>query len=1586
MSDLRPTYEEIDEIVHLATSKAQMNSKESAMLGAFIHVYYQTLPKATLTTTTVADLAGMALHHFDLLKTYHNTPKIAVFNAEPEAHHFYSDKTLVQMVAKDRPFLTDTLLMSLEEKGITVHRLFNAILSVEQHDGVITKVSQAVQSSLEADNLVLVHIEIDPQTQTSLAHIREILLEKLATLDMIVGDWQAMQGKLQAVRDELTDMPIPEVYHSKDEVLAFLDWIGDNNFIFMGFREYRFGDNELELYSVGGSGLGVLRGQETDTRSESFHRLPDELKHLLSRPQAILLSKSGHIAPVHRPVYMDFLGVQKFDQQGKLIGEYRFLGLLTSRAYQTSVAQIPLLREKAQSILNNMGLVKNGHAYTKIAHIINTLPRDDLFQASIDELAPIVSGIASLQDKNALRLFSRTDHYNRFVSSLVYIPKHKFDTNLRLKIQEALMEAFGGVSSGFVNDFNEIHHVKAHFHIRTTPGQVNQVDIKALEQKLIDLMQDWTDDYVQALTQALGATYANEIAKDYLPAVPVAYQERFDVHTAVADTKRLLKLSENNPLIWRLFQAAGSASDELTLKLYGLDTPATLSNVLPILENFGVSVVTAQTYVFNTAQKAWLQEYRLKLKNNMTIDLSVVREQFETALNEIWQGRVESDKLNELILTTNLDTYDVVVLRALSRYIVQARAPFSNDYIHRTLVGNCALTTLLVKFFHAKMSPVAQADTKPILTEIESLLASVKSLDEDRIIRWFMDLLNAMLRTNFYQVDDNGKRKDRLSFKFKASDIPHLPKPKPMFEIYVYSPRTEGVHLRGGKVARGGLRWSDRMEDYRTEILGLVKAQMVKNAVIVPVGSKGGFIVKDKSKQADRETWQKEGVACYQTYIRGLLDLTDNLVDGKIVPPANTVRHDEDDPYLVVAADKGTATFSDVANALSAEYNFWLQDAFASGGSAGYDHKGMGITARGAWESVKRHFRLMGKDIQNKDTFTTVGIGDMSGDVFGNGMLLSQNNQLVAAFNHLHIFIDPNPDPAVAFAERQRLFNLPRSAWSDYDSRLISQGGGIFNRSDKSIAISPQMKTRFDISEDSLTPNELLNRLLKAPVDLIWNGGIGTYIKSSQEDHSEVGDRANDAIRVNGAEVRAKVVGEGGNLGCTQRGRIEYALNGGRIYTDAIDNSGGVNCSDHEVNIKILLGSVVERGDMTIKQRNDLLESMTDTVANLVLRQNYLQPQAIELSSFEAANRISEHGRFMQFLESRGRLDRAIEYLPFDDVLASRQKAHQGLTNPEFAVLLAYGKMWVYDEMLASDLPDDPYFLDELKKYFPDVLGERYFNEMVEHRLHREIICTYLTNGLVNRLGLEAVFHLYDEMGQTIADITRSYAVVRDVFGIQSVWDTLSALDNQVPARLQLEMEVVIRQTLKSAMLWFLNNDGVAQVETLADKYKQKIQALLDDKAIFDNYFVANIQAGVEALTAEGVTQADALQFARLPMLVYALDVVRLADTKNAPVSEVAKSYFGVVASLKMHQLQAQVASLPKSNYWDRKASNALKQELNRTLLGLTADALAMGFEAWEKAHHDKLARLQAQLQEVKEAGSLSALSVLLSEINGLKA
>ncbi|WP_227675329.1 NAD-glutamate dehydrogenase domain-containing protein [Psychrobacter sp. H7-1] len=946
--------ERLENISNIATSYV---NKDKALVDNFISVYYRSLAVRTADKESDADLAGMALHHFVLLKSYQNNqPALRLFNPSVEEQHFHSGHTVLQLVAYNRPFLVDTLTMCIEAQGLDVHRIHNTIIDAKRNEADEIIAVEGVQDS-DTRYLSLIHCEIERTDSKTMQLLSERILNKIATLDTVVGDWQAMRNKLSEIKQELDNTPVPEVYSSADEIKAFLQWIADDNFIFLGFREYRLEGNAdslelandadldaehldagktINLISVGNSGLGLLNGVSEDTPSRSFAQLPDSLKVLMTMPRVVLLSKSSQLSPIHRPVYMDFLGIHKYDAQGRLIGEYRFIGLLTSQAYQLSVQQIPLLREKANKIMEQADFPKNGYNYHKYMHIINSLPRDDLFQANIDELYPIVSGIAQLKDKKRLRLFTRVDHYQRFVSCLVYIPRDKFNTSLRLKMQQALVDAFNGISSGFTTEFDESYHARVHVHVRTEPGQINTVDLQQLEDELNGLMEDWSDQYQQVMVAALGEQKANSLLKRYLNTIPAAYKERFDVRTGVTDTKRLASLSDSNPMIWKLYQSTGDESNQLHLKLYGLNQPTILSNILPILENFGVLVVSAQTYEFDLPEQSmWLQEYELTIRNAKTIDLAVVREQFEDSLAQIWAGRVESDSLNELVLATRLGTFEVVVLRALMRYILQAKAPFSSQYIQQTLVKNGDIAVMIADLFDARMNPdyseeVRVSKTQACQEQLKAALAKVDSLDEDRILHWYLDLINAMLRTNFYQRDSEGNRKDRLSFKFAASDIPNLPKPKPMFEIFVYSPRVEAIHLRGGKVARGGLRWSDRMEDFRTEVLGLVKAQMVKNAVIVPVGSKGGFIVKQKSPADGREAFQKEGIECYQTFLRGMLDVTDNLVDGNVVHPDNTVRHDEDDPYLVVAADKGTASFSDIANGVAAEYGFWLDDAFAS--------------------------------------------------------------------------------------------------------------------------------------------------------------------------------------------------------------------------------------------------------------------------------------------------------------------------------------------------------------------------------------------------------------------------------------------------------------------------------------------------------------------------------------------------------------------------------------------------------------------------------------------------------------------------------
>lgn len=1555
---------------------------ERAIFTQFAQLILQAASAEVLQAFSPSALAALLREHFAVLKGYDaSAPNILLYQPSDAP-----SRTFILMVMRDRPFLVDTLRLSLEEQGYALRALVHTILHIDydaQH-----KISQlsAVADSDEK-HLSVMFTEIDRLPEEALQPVKEHLSSKIKVLDSIVGDWQLMQSKMQEVIGEIEQAQLPQTSLARESVLAFLRWVLAGNFTFLGYRNYTIveGEGGLAIDSVGDSGLGVLRGERGSRRSESFSELPAHLRALVFKPQVLLLSKSKQLAPVHRAAYMDFVSIQRFNDKGEVIGEHRFIGLFTASAYHLHAEQIPVLRDKVAAVIGRAKLPDGGHAEKKLRHILNTFPRDDLFQADVADLYPMVMGILHLYNKDCLRFFARVDSYERFVSCLVYVPREKYSTELRLKLQAILLEAYQGKGFEYTAQFSDVHHVRLHVHVRTEAGALPLVEVAELEARLSEAMRDFDELWAQHVKAHLSAEQAAIVLGQYQQGFSAAYRADFSVSEAVEDSVILHQLTgeTDKPVAVRLL--AGKEEEALLLKVYGQGEAPALTEILPVLEHFGVCVREVRPYYFSaTSGRQWLQVYDLQLPEQGEVALEQVAEQVEEGFVRVWQKDVESDRLNALVLSSILSIDEVVILRALAKYMLQAAVPFSFDYIQQSLNRNRLISEKLIAAFHAKMQPEYQGiEFADLMLEIEQLLANVRSLDEDRIIRWYMELLQALLRTNFYQRDANGRRKNRLVFKFAASEIDGLPKPKPKFEIFVYSPRVEAVHLRGGMVARGGLRWSDRMEDFRTEVLGLVKAQMVKNAVIVPVGSKGGFVVKTPTK--NREAFLAEGLACYQTFIRGLLDVTDNLVAGKVVAPENTVRHDGDDPYLVVAADKGTASFSDVANAVAAEYEFWLGDAFASGGSYGYDHKGMGITARGGWESVKRHFRLLGKDIQTRDAFSCIGIGDMSGDVFGNGMLLSEKTLLLAAFNHLHIFIDPTPDAQTSYAERKRLFEA-RLGWGEYDKALISEGGGVFSRQDKEISITPAMREAFAIEAQTLTPNQLIKHLLQAPVDLIWNGGIGTYVKHSEESHAQVGDRANDAVRIDGCQLRAKVVGEGGNLGFTQRGRIEAAQQGVRLITDAIDNSGGVNCSDHEVNIKILLNQVAQKHDLSLEARNALLAEMTDEVAQLVLRQNYLQPQVIELA-LQSSQSVLEYGRVIQQLEQENRLDRAIEYLPDNAEIALRAEKGQTLTRPELAVLLAYSKMWVYEHLLASTLPDAPYCQAELGRYFPARLSELYAAEMAEHRLSREIISTYLTNSLVNRMGIIFPFRMVEESGRSVADVMAAYALVREVFVARQYWSTIESLDNQVSGSLQIELELQIRALLEHSVMWCLRH--LAQpidIEASVARFAPAIAALLSDKTVLDALILA-YQPIIAAWQIQGLSKDTAAQFAILPALSSALDWVLMSEQTGKAIVDVVETYLALSKVFSAQTLLQKIAQLPAQDYWERRARNAQQTAFYAILRTLTQQILQSEQSVldWQQARAGSLAQIAQAVAELAERpATLASISVLLGELSGL--
>lgn len=1326
------------------------------------------------------------------------------------------------------------------------------------------------------------------------------------------------------------------------------------------------------------------------------------MRKLARKPNLLNLTKANSRSTVHRPSYMDYVGVKKFDENGNVIGERRFLGLYTFSAYSMSVFEMPVVRRKVKYTLERSGFSKGSHNEKDLVEILETYPRDELFQVSKEDLFDITMGILHLQERQRTRLFIRRDTYGRFFSCLVYVPRDHYDTEVRREMQEILKDSFGGVSSAFDVRLSESVLARLHFIVYVDPTNVPDYDAAEIEERLAETTRSWSDNLYDALIEGVGEERGNELFHKYRDAFPAGYRAGFLARTAVSDIGRIEELASEEDLSMSLYHPIEEPDEFLGFKLFRSGDQISLSTVLPLLEDMGVEVVDERPHKVEPlgSPPVWIYDFGLVDESRGGFQTGEVREIFQDAFARAYRGLVENDGFNRLVLRARLTWRQVTILRAYCKYLRQAGTTFSQAYMEDTLFTNPHIARLLVDLFETRFDPKndgeSDRETERLKEQIEEALDEVVSLDEDRILRNFLDVTLATVRTNYYQTEDDGQPKVHLSFKFDPRRIPILPLPRPRFEIFVYSPRAEGVHLRGGEVARGGIRWSDRREDFRTEVLGLMKAQMVKNAVIVPVGAKGGFVVKRPPAEGGREALQNEVVACYRTLICGMLDLTDNLAEGEVVPPADVVRYDEDDPYLVVAADKGTATFSDIANGISAEYGFWLGDAFASGGSVGYDHKEMGITAKGAWESVKRHFRELGKDVQNED-FTVVGIGDMSGDVFGNGMLLSRHTKLVAAFNHLHVFLDPDPDPETSFAERERLFGLPRSTWADYDAGLISEGGGVFPRTAKSIPLSEQVKELLGTEAESLTPNELINGLLKAEVDLLWNGGIGTYVKASTERNAEVGDRTNDPLRVDGKDLRCRVVGEGGNLGFTQRGRIEYALSGGRVYMDAIDNSAGVDCSDHEVNIKVLLDTIVKSGDMTEKQRNELLASMTDEVGRLVLRDNYEQTLAISNALALAHPMVDVHVRYIRHLEQSGALNRELEFLPSDETLAERRSEGGGLTAPEFAILVSYAKITLYKDLLNSDLPEDPYLSAELARYFPEPLRERFGGRMEEHRLRREIVATRVANELVNKAGPSFVFRLGEETGAAPAEISRAFTAAVEVFDLRETWREIEGLDDSVEAGTQTGMFLEWRRLVERSTRWLLRNRRPPlDISGTVSYFREEAPGLASN---IHGFMIDGEKKGVDEegarLVEAGVPEDLAHRAATFRAMFSALDVVDVAVAGGERPQTAAEVYFALGDRLRIHWLRHHVEALPRDNRWRALARAALRDDVYGLQAALTAAALRDTpeetpiqdrTEVWISSNQTAVDRTLHVLSDINASGSfdLATLSVALREVRNL--
>jgi glutamate dehydrogenase len=1590
----------------VATINEKVPEDRRGQLEAFARQYYHRLAPEDLLELEPEDLYGAVLAHWRLAQRRRpGEAKVRVYSPRFEEHGWRSKHSIVEIVTDDMPFLVDSVAMELNRHGLVIHLPIHPVIAVRRDDaGELVEVLGPDAAGGVRESFL--HFEVDRQSEPEvLDRLRAEIERILGDVRAAVDDWQAMCGQVQQILAEFDERPPPVDEAELAEAKALLAWIDSHHFTFLGYRAYDLvtEDGEDLLRPVPGTGLGILRQDQAKSSSGSFAKLPPEARRLARERHVLVLTKANSHSTVHRPSYLDYVGVKRFDEHGEVVGERRFLGLYTSAAYNRNPRDIPVLRRKVGKVLERAGLPKYSHDQKALLNILETFPRDELFQISDDQLFETTMGILRLEERRRVRLFMWHDDYGRFVSCLVYVPRDRYTTTVRRRIEVVLHEAFPGASFDFQVWLSESVLARLHFIIRVPPGQMPTYDARELEAKLATVTRSWSDELHDLLLELHGEEEGNALFGRYGEAFPAAYLEDFPARNAVYDIQRMEDLAERGGLNMNLYRPLEAASGTLRFKLFWANRPIPLSDAVPMLEDMGVEVVEERPYEIHPAGHGpiWIHDFGVTYTgSDGDVELGRVRDLFQEAFAAVLRGDAETDGFNRLVLRARLTWRQIVVLRAYCKYLRQTRLTFSQEYMEQALANNPEIARWLAELFQARFDPTQPEGAEERVERLRGQLVEgidrVANLDEDRILRSFLGLVEASLRTNYFQTAEGGLPKPYLSFKLDPSQVPSLPKPRPMFEVFVYSPRTEAVHLRGGKVARGGIRWSDRREDFRTEILGLMKAQMVKNAVIVPVGAKGGFVVKRPPADGGREALMDEVVACYSTMMRGLLDITDNRVDGKVVPPPDVVRYDDDDPYLVVAADKGTATFSDLANSIAHEYGFWLDDAFASGGSAGYDHKKMGITARGAWESVKQLFRELNVDTQTTD-FTVVGIGDMSGDVFGNGMLLSRHIKLVGAFNHLHVFLDPDPDPEVSFAERERLFALPRSSWGDYDPAKISEGGGVWPRTAKSIPLSAQARRALDLQAEALTPGELINAMLKAPVDLLWNGGIGTYVKATRETHAEVGDRANEAVRVDGAELRAKVVGEGGNLGFTQLGRVEYALRGGRINTDFIDNSGGVDCSDHEVNIKILLNQVVADGDMTRKQRDKLLADMTGDVATAVLQDNYRQVQAISVTEEQAPQLLDEHARLMRSLERANRLDRRLEFLPDNEELAERRAAGRGLTRPELAVLLAYSKIVLQDQLVASDLPDDDYLADDLERYMPPKLRERFRAQLHRHPLRRDIIATYVTNSMVNRAGSTFANRLQDEAGASPPDVARAYTVAREVFDVRRLWKDLATLDNVVPASVQLELQAEGRKMIERSALWFLRNrrqplDIAATVSHFAPGIASLAQELPKLLAPADSEALDRL---AERFVAADVPAELATRVASLDALFSGLNVIEVATATGETVEAVAAVYFALGYKLDLHWLRDQIARLPAETHWQTLAQGALRDDLYSEQRELTAEVLKPGTEdrdaetlidAWLAENRGSVGRANAILSDLKEAETLdiAMLSVALREIRNL--
>ncbi len=1549
---------------------------------------------------------------------------------------------VIDIVTDDMPFLVDSITMELANRDLSARLVIHPQLRVRRDvTGALHEVAgtasagqvNAGQPSHDELAESWTHIEIPALAGGEAEAVAEDLRRVLGDVRVAVEDYPRMRARALSLADDVLAREAAPAggADSPAEIAELLHWLADGRFTFLGYREYQLtsGPDGMSLSAVPGTGLGILRHDRVGPGS--FALLPDELKARALGPQRLIVTKANSRSTVHRPSYLDYVAVKKLSADGAVVGEYRFLGLFTHAAFAESIKGIPVLRRKLAEVLELSGMAADSHDGKDVAEVLDFYPREELFMTPVADLAAVTAGVHVLRERRQTRLFLRKDIFGRYVSCLVYLPRDRYTTAVRLRAQEILQRAFGAPQIDYSVQVGESPVARLHLVVRAERGrQLPDADPVALERAVAAAVRSWDDDLADEAAAALGPRRGRELLTQLGDVIPATYKTDVPASAAITDFRRILELrATGGDVDFELWESENyiggvpiESDDEMPdtvkpvwrLTIYRTGGPITLTDVLPRLQHMGVDVVDEHPYEFPAAASSailpfWIYDFGLRRRPVLDssaaagqgdlISYQRVREQVEGALAALWDGRTEDDGFNALVLDAQLTWHQVAVLRAYAKYLRQANVTFSQDYIEDVLRANSHIARLLITLFESRFDPAKEPGeaerSEAIAEEIAGALDGVASLDEDRILRSYLGLITATLRTNYYSTASS--EVPYLVVKLDASRVPDLPAPRPQFEIFVYSPRFEGVHLRFARVARGGLRWSDRREDFRTEILGLAKAQEVKNSVIVPSGAKGGFVCKQLPDPADREAYQREVLACYRMFIAGLLDVTDNLEAGKVVPPAQVVRHDDDDPYLVVAADKGTATFSDTANEIAMSRGFWLGDAFASGGSEGYDHKKIGITARGAWESVKFHFRTRGLDVDTDD-FTVVGIGDMSGDVFGNGMLLSRHIKLIAAFDHRHVFLDPSPDPEASFAERRRLFALPRSSWADYDPALISAGGGVWPRSAKSIQLSPQVRAALGIGGDelALSPDALISAILSAPVDLLWNGGIGTYVKASNQSHADVGDRSNDAVRVDAAVLRAKVVGEGGNLGLTQEARIEYALAGGLVCTDFIDNSAGVDTSDHEVNIKILLDREVLAGGLTRQGRDELLQQMTDEVAQHVLEHNYQQNRTLAAAWAQSAQMLHVHARYIRKLERDGKIRRRLDGLPNDREIAERRSAGTGLVIPEFCVLLAHTKIDATQQLLASSLPDDPYLQRVLVDYFPTPLRQKFSGGMGEHRLHREIITTSVVNDMVDRSGITFVFRLNEETGASVPEITAAWLVARAVFDMSGFWAQVEGLDGKVDTGVQIMAALEGRKLTERAARWLLNfRRPPFDIQATIDFFAAGVLTVAGGlPRLLAGRDLAGFGERREIYAARGVPDSLADRIAGMVPAYSAFDIVDIARGTSRSVEETAEVYFDLADRLQIARLRDMITALPRDDRWNTMARGALRDDLYTAHAALARDVLSVTgpgspeqrLAAWVQRNDSAVRRANQTLTEIWESNAftVATLSVAVRAVRTL--